>query len=372
MKSVIAFFALCTALPASAFAQAPTTTGHVQFLATPPPAVYRNAFESDTRIVLFRERGSFVLTADLVVDVLATGVVDQNTDLTPGLLPGGTLVESYLFHQDGKTASELDRSGSATFSKPIIGVIVRQDNPDHRTLSASDPILGHPGTIYPGEMGDTLDNPHRGRGLEFGNLDRIAVSPDRLTLTLTLRTGTYMDHVRVITAADVPAQGFCFGDQSSGQSCPCLAGGAPNDVPSGIRTGCANSTGLGGLLSYSDGSNSTAASLELKMSNLPPNTFGLLYMGQNAVQESFADGFRCVSPGPPGSPPGIGFLRFPIKPANAQGEIKQANIVGHHVSSNGSALIQSGSTWHFQGYYRNPSFGCTNANLTNGLSVTFY
>lgn len=371
MKSVIAFFALCTTLPASAFAQAPTTTGNVQFLATPPAAVYRNALESDSRIVLFRERGSFLLTADLVVDEIGTGAVDQDTDLTPGLLPGGTLVDSYLFHQDGTTENTLDRSGSATFSKPIIGVIVRQESGDE-TLSASDPILGHPGTIYPGELGDTHQNPHRGRGLEFGNLDMIAVSPDRLTLTLTLRTGTYVDQVRVVTASDVTGQAFCFGDQSSGQSCPCLAGGAPNDVPSGVKTGCANSTGLGGLLSYSSGSNSTAASLELKMSNLPPHTFGLLYMGQNAVQESFADGFRCVSPGPPGSPPGVGFLRFPIKPADAQGEIKQANIVGHHVDSNGSALIQSGSTWHFQGYYRNPSFGCNNANLTNGLSVTFY
>jgi hypothetical protein len=107
------------------------------------------------------------------------------------------------------------------------------------------------------------------------------------------------------------------------------------------------------------------------MRNLTPNTFGLLYMGQSATQDLFADGFRCVNPGPPGSPPGLGFLRFPMQNASAQGEIVQSNIVGY-MNGGAAPVIQPGATWHFQGYYRNPAMHCTNANLTNGLSVTFY
>jgi hypothetical protein len=375
MKSVIACIALCATLPTNASAQDPTTTGAVQFLASPPAAAYRHyaPLESAQTISLFRERGPFVLTH--AVDLDHTGTSQTfNGLLIEGTLPVGTRVESYFFDQDSppnlNTSNPNDQltvklDGSATFTKPIFGVIIKKNS-----LKDSDSKLGWPATIYPGEVGDPNINnlPQDSRGLELDADDEwIKISPDRMTINVKFFTRADMDHVRVVIAADAPGRAFCFGDQSSGQSCPCQ-----NDVPAGVKTGCANSTGVGALLSYDAGSNSTAVNnFSLKMSNLTPHTFGLLYMGQNTTQQPFADGFRCVSPGPPGSPPGSGFLRFPFKNASAQGEIIQQNIVGY-MNGGATAVIQAGSTWHFQGYYRNPAMQCTNANLTNGLSVTFF
>ena len=86
---------------------------------------------------------------------------------------------------------------------------------------------------------------------------------------------------------------FCFGD-GSGTQCPCGNNG-------GAGEGCANSTGSGAILA-AEGSNSVGADdLSFSGSGMLPNQPGLLFVGNNAVNNgngnTFGDGLRCAGQG---------------------------------------------------------------------------
>jgi len=154
---------------------------------------------------------------------------------------------------------------------------------------------------------------------------------------------------------------YCFGT-----GCPC-----GNDDATG---GCANSSGAGGLLDATGSTSTTSDDLRLVATRLPLGTFGVLYAGTSTTQAPFGDGFRCVQPGPPGSPAGTGFLRFPIRHSGTNGSIQEGpGIAAWSISAPGGfGAILPGSVWHFQAYYRNPTGPCGQGwNLTNALSVTF-
>lgn len=154
---------------------------------------------------------------------------------------------------------------------------------------------------------------------------------------------------------------YCFGT-----GCPCA-----NDDATG---GCTNSTGAGGLLGATGSTSTTTDDLRLVATRLPLGTFGVLYAGTSATQAPFGDGFRCVQPGPPGSPAGAGFLRFPIQNSGVGGAFQEGpGIAAWSLTAPGGfGAILPGSVWHFQAYYRNPAGPCGQGwNLTNALSVTF-
>ncbi len=157
-----------------------------------------------------------------------------------------------------------------------------------------------------------------------------------------------------------PGVGYCFGI-----GCPCA-----NDDPNG---GCANSTGRGAGLRAAGTARVAQDDLVLVMSNLPSSTFGVLYMGPAAASVPFGNGLRCVSPGPPGVPPGVGFFRFPVRHAVGGGIIEGPGLVAHASTNFGApGTILVGSTWRFQGYYRDATASCVSTfNLTNGVAVTF-
>ena len=152
------------------------------------------------------------------------------------------------------------------------------------------------------------------------------------------------------------ATAFCFGD-GTGTPCPCNNPSAP-----GAGEGCANSSGLGGLL-VASGSNSVAADdLVMDASNLLPSQPALLFAGNNAINGgdgvTFGDGLRCA---------GQSVVRLGVRIPDAGG----GATWGPGLRASGG--WGSGDVRHFQGWYRDPVGGpCGSGfNLTNGLSVTF-
>ena len=150
--------------------------------------------------------------------------------------------------------------------------------------------------------------------------------------------------------------------------CPAGSSACAWDAPT---SGCTNSTGLGGLLGFSGTSRVSLDDLVLSATNLPINQFGLFYMGGGAASAPFGNGLRCVSSG------GVGIYRFPVVAALAGTMQLGPGIVAFsqaHFPLSGQ--IQSGSTWYFQGWYRDPSGLCGvgaghGFNLTNGVRVSF-
>lgn len=162
-------------------------SGGAATLGPAPASVLLDAVESNTAAPVFIESENLTLSVGLPVDVTAAGTVDALGDLTPGVIPAGTLLNSYFLFSDpvGNTASTYE--GFVEFDQPILGVIVTRDN-----LAASDLLVGNPGTTY----GD-----FPARNLELGaNSDRVVLSVSRFRLGFRFSTSSAADHVRVITA----------------------------------------------------------------------------------------------------------------------------------------------------------------------------
>ncbi|MEM1449098.1 MAG: FG-GAP-like repeat-containing protein [Planctomycetota bacterium] len=151
-----------------------------------------------------------------------------------------------------------------------------------------------------------------------------------------------------------------------GTNCPC-----GNDA-TGPDEGCATSTGSGARLLPSGTASVAADDLVLTLDQLPLEQFGLVYLGpmpEGCAQ--WGDGLRGIQPGPPGS-----FLRLPTGNAGFTGDIVYGpGIVAQAQTLHGSAAtIVAGSTWYFQGYFRDTQGGSPcgfRFNLSNALAVTF-
>jgi hypothetical protein len=137
------YFVLAIALAPVSPAGALTTTGDVTQVA-PPPSLELDAFVSNTTIWLIEEAG-VVLATDLAVDLTLPGTYNDPAQITPGIIPAGTVVRSYITHFDSiDTQLVLNRSGSITFDTDILGVMILD-----ATLDASDPVVGLASVVYP-------------------------------------------------------------------------------------------------------------------------------------------------------------------------------------------------------------------------------
>jgi hypothetical protein len=150
--------------------------------------------------------------------------------------------------------------------------------------------------------------------------------------------------------------------------CNCPQGLAPcGNADAGA--GCANSTGSGGLLEVIAGQSSVAADdLVLSVAQLPPFQFGIMYMGDAAIELPFGDGIRCV-----GSM-GAGTHRFGVMNGGGGGMIHYGpGIIAYACSTfPASGCIGPGDFWHFQGWYRDPGGPCGSGfSFTNALQVEF-
>lgn len=155
-----------------------------------PLNVVPNVVQS-TFVNVFEERTNVLLSADLALDHVNTGLVNAPASMVPGIAASGTRVDSYFMHFDPTVT--LTRTGRVTFSADILGIII--ENP---SFNASTPILGNPLTTYGVASGAF--------GLELAaNSDRFAITADRRSIEFQWAANDPGDRMRVITAVPEPS-----------------------------------------------------------------------------------------------------------------------------------------------------------------------
>jgi hypothetical protein len=91
-----------------------------------------------------------------------------------------------------------------------------------------------------------------------------------------------------------------------------------------------------------------------------PASFGMFTFGSQPYNVPFGNGYLCVAPFAPG------IYRMPVQ------ALTQPTLVLAMEDAGASFdLIQPGSSWYFQFWYRDPPAGGSNFNLSNGLHVVF-
>lgn len=163
-------------------------------------------------------------------------------------------------------------------------------------------------------------------------------------------TGGAWFEVEYLPAGAGPGVGYCFGN-----GCPC-----GNDDPS---AGCANSTGVGARLAATGLASAANDDLALVQSDMPAGNVGIFFTGENQGLLPFGAGLNCISPGP------LGLIRLPVGVADPSGTLSLSAVIS---TAQGivPASLAPGSTWNFQGWYRDPAAACGNGvNLSNALQV---
>lgn len=205
MNRAASVFVLCAVSAGPSFGAITATTGAATVTQI-PPSLSLGAFESDDAVRVMFERNRNLPEAQ-EVDITQVGLVDQLSDLTPGLVPAGTAVRSYIFHADSVGVTNRTYEGSVTFAEDILGIIVtsaRLQNTDNR--------FGADGTVYWTNAARGLD-----LGANPGN-ETLLLTVSRNTVAFRLVVGEAMDEFRVLTA--IPSPGW------SGLACGASLGAA--------------------------------------------------------------------------------------------------------------------------------------------------
>ena len=139
--------------------------------------------------------------------------------------------------------------------------------------------------------------------------------------------------------------------------CGCTVNAPCNNLDA--NGGCANSSGSGARVEHSGLASVILDTFSPRAENVPPNQFGLFYIGQNAVNLPFGDGRRCV---------GGTTRRLTLSMASGAGVLTQPP--GIVAGANGS--IAAGDTRRLQAWYRDPQGPCGSTfNLSDAIAVTF-
>jgi len=144
--------------------------------------------------------------------------------------------------------------------------------------------------------------------------------------------------------------------------CLCTSGPCGNDNSAG---GCVNNTGGGASLQVDGQASIGLDSLTLTASGLPPNQFGIFYMGPNQISAAFGNGQRCV---------GGSVHRFPLANSGGAGTIVLGPGIAAFTGASfpPSGQIQAGQVWNMQCWYRDPAGSCGSSfNLSEALSVVW-
>lgn len=153
---------------------------------------------------------------------------------------------------------------------------------------------------------------------------------------------------------------FCLGTEGD---CPC-----GNIDPA---AGCANSTSSGGQLEGAAVASVLDDDLVLAFSSLPRNVTLIPLMAGGTSAVPFGDGRLCLG--------AVGLKIFRFAPLNSgpggtafQTEPAAYSRIHFYVGDDPLGQILPGSTWYFQGWYRDPKGPCgTGYNITNGIAVDF-
>jgi len=198
-----------------------SVSGDITYLDDPPPSVELWELESDFELFVFPEKKNHPLGQDLDVDIAEPGdyfpdsVPDDQQSweaMNPGVIPAGTLVDSYYFHFDNETYDDSFRlwrylsctgqygvSGSITFKNPVLGIVMRAEGGENAHLLASDEEVGLPGVDYCEHYARHFPGVNIADGCQS---DHFVLSADRRTLWLTNFTDLHMDNYRVIVEAE--------------------------------------------------------------------------------------------------------------------------------------------------------------------------
>lgn len=214
-------------------------------------------------------------------------------------------------------------------------------------------------TVLDDPTGLAFDQGNLFVGTPSGNVYTYSAASE--TLTATRAWGNPVSSV--VMGAPSAGTAYCFSDSSI---CPCGASDWQGEVG-----GCPSFLGIGArLLTYGTASVS-GDDLELAVLDLPPTTLGRFYMGGAAAQVPFGNGLLCAGSG------GYGQFRFPAQPALSSG-FYGAFRFGPGIAAHsqqffgGLGVIQPGSTWRFQAWFRDVQNPCGGGfNTSNATSVTF-
>jgi hypothetical protein len=156
---------------------------------------------------------------------------------------------------------------------------------------------------------------------------------------------------------EITPDGFQYGNCTTAAPCGNFEG----------HGGCRNSTGLGGVLGVAGSGSVTTDDLNFVANRLPPNHYGILFMGGAQALVPFGDGVRTVASS------GTGIFRYPVQQADTDGLLAYGpGIVALSQHFSPAGQITAGQTWNFQLWYRDvlgPCGGLT--NFSNGVQVAF-
>ena len=193
MKSIITTLAAATVMTFVGSASAMSVSGDVNMIFA-PDSVQDGDRTNSNKALLFNEQADAVLASNLVVEAYLPGLYDESSSPVGRTLAAGRTVSSYFLHADlnegASTPTEF--SGSITFNDRILGVIFGD-------FTASDALVGAPGTAYESVAGHGLDPSE-----PYGDIFRI--SNNRMRLDFTFNVGGITDQIRIITAGDAVAQ----------------------------------------------------------------------------------------------------------------------------------------------------------------------
>ena len=164
----------------------PRVAGQFRYVTEHPESLGLRRYVHDDDAIVFLESHAIRLPYDLRLDADEIGQHDEFAG-RGGLLPEGTLIDSYLIHCSPEQGRRLI-SGSVSFSGQIVGILCNSDR-----LNATNELLGNPWSL-------SCTHPERGvESVPDPNSDVLTISHDRRTFSADFRTIS-IDQVRVLVA----------------------------------------------------------------------------------------------------------------------------------------------------------------------------
>jgi Tol biopolymer transport system component len=129
-------------------------------------------------------------------------------------------------------------------------------------------------------------------------------------------------------------------------------------TPSLYCVGAPNSAGPGSMLTLAGSSSIAANDFAMTATGCPTNVIGIFFLGTQAVQVPFGDGFRCI---------GGNIGRYGGQSTGSTGTAFQSVNWG---LLPGSTPASVGQEFHFQFWYRDTAAGQSGFNLSNAAALT--